>query len=113
MSQIKEGDKLYVITRSDLSPGYQAVQSMHALREFVNDHPDIDSEWYSNSNYLGLLAVKDEYHLDSLIQKANEKGVRVSVFREPDIGDRITAIAMEPSPISKKLCARLPLALSG
>ena len=113
MTQIKEGDKLYIITRSDLSPGYQAVQSIHALREFINDHPDIDNQWYLNSNYIGLLSVKNEYDLKELMNKASAKGIRVSAFREPDIGDAITAIAMEPSPISKKLCANLPLALSG
>lgn len=113
MTQIKEGDKLYIITRSDLSPGYQAVQSIHALREFINDHPEIDNQWYLNSNYLGLLSVKNEYDLKELMIKASAKGIRVSVFREPDIGDAITAIAMEPSRDSKKLCANLPLALSG
>lgn len=113
MSQIKEGDKLYIITRSDLKPGYQGVQSIHALREFIKDHPEADYEWYMNSNYLGWLSVKNEHDLIALMHKASNKGVKVSAFREPDIGNEVTAITLEPSPVSKKLCARLPLALSG
>lgn len=30
--------KLYVITRQDLSPGQQAVQSSHAMTEFIFEH---------------------------------------------------------------------------
>lgn len=86
---------------------------MHALQEFSIQHPDITKEWYSKSNYLGLLSVKDEHDLVVLMCKATGKGIRTAVFREPDIGDQVTAIALEPSPMSKKLCARLPLALSG
>ena len=87
------------------------MQSIHALREFVNDHPDIDREWYSKSNYLGLLSVRDEYCLRELVSKACQFGIRCSVFREPDIGNQITAIALEPGPKTKRLCSRLPLAL--
>jgi hypothetical protein len=77
----------------------------------VNDHPDIDREWYSKSNYLGLLSVKTENELMALFRKACQYGIRCSVFREPDIGDQITAIALEPGPMSKRLCSKLPLAL--
>jgi hypothetical protein len=35
------------------------------------------------------------------------------VFREPDINNEITAIAVEPSEKSRKLCSNLPLALKG
>ena len=101
-----------MITRSDLNPGYQAVQSLHALQEFSVQHPEVTKEWYAKSNYLGLLSVKSEPDLLLLAQKAEAKGIRVSLFREPDIGNAVTAIALEPAPASKKLCARLPLALS-
>jgi hypothetical protein len=77
----------------------------------VNDHPDIDMEWYSKSNYLGLLSVRDEYDLKELVSKACKFGIRYSVFREPDIGNQITAICLAPGPKTKRLCSRLPLAL--
>jgi hypothetical protein len=101
-----------VVTRADLKPGYQAVQSLHALQEFGIQYPEVTKEWYIKSNYLGLLSVKSEQDLLVLAGKASTKGVRISVFKEPDIGNEVTAIALEPSPVSKKLCARLPLALS-
>lgn len=111
--QVKEGDKLYVITRADLDPGYQAVQSMHALRQFTAEHPDIDKAWFEQSNYLGLLSVQNEEELVRLLADANERGIETSVFREPDIDNQMTAIALSPGPKSKKLCSRLPLALRG
>lgn len=111
MTQIKSNDKLYVITRKDLDPGYQGVQSLHALQEFVMQHPIINKEWYSKSNYLGWLAVKDEGELVRLIEKADQQGIAFSVFREPDIDNEITAIALEPGEKSRRLCSNLPLSL--
>ena len=109
---MKEGDKLYLITRSDLKPGYQGVQACHAAFQFCFEHPDFTKEWFEKSNYLGFLSVKNEDELVSLINKAQRYGINFSIFREPDIGNEVTAIALEPSPISKKLCSALPLALS-
>ena len=84
---------------------------MHALREFVKDHPDIDKEWFEKSNYLGFLSVKDEHQLVKLAEQALAKGIKFSIFREPDIDNQITAIAIEPGAKSKKLCAKLQLGL--
>ena len=111
--QVKEGDKLYVITRADLEPGYQAVQSMHALRQFTAEHPEIDKLWFEQSNYLGLLSVTDEKELADLVKQATFHDISFSIFREPDVDNQITAIALAPGPKSKKLCSRLPLALRG
>lgn len=109
--QVKPGDKLYVITRRDLSNGYQAVQSMHALRQFSAEHPEEDKLWYEVSNYLGLLSVENEQELTTLVEKAQSLDIKFSIFREPDIGDQITAIALEPGSRTKKLCNNLQLAL--
>lgn len=100
-----------MITRADLEPGYQAVQSMHALRQFTAEHPERDREWFDNSNYLGLLSVQDEIELNGIIEQAASQNIRFSVFREPDIDNQITAIALEPHPKSKKICSKLKLAL--
>lgn len=94
-----------------MNAGYQAVQSIHAMRQFTAEHPDIDKEWFTNSNYLGLLAAKDESELLEIIRKAALDDIRYSIFREPDVDNAITAIALEPGEKSKRLCSRLPLAL--
>jgi len=85
---------------------------MHAFREFIKDFPEIDDEWYRNSNYLCLLCVRNENELLSLMNYLTKENIKFSVFREPDIGDQVTSIAVEPGKHSKRICCRLPLALS-
>lgn len=63
------------------------------------------------SQYLVFLSVADESALIELIDKFNENGLRVSIFREPDIDNQITAIAVEPSVLTRKLTSNLPLML--
>ena len=88
-----QGEKLYIVTRLDISKGYQAVQSAHALSEFVFEHPSIAKDWHAKSNYLALLSVDTENDLEQLIFKASLLNIKHSIFREPDIGNQITAIA--------------------
>lgn len=87
----------------------QAVQSCHAMREFTEQHPEIDSQWYKASNYLALLAAKDEDKLLSLLNKAEKRGIRTACFREPDLDDAITAIVLEPGVDSKRICGNIRL----
>jgi len=103
--------KLYVITRQDLSPGAQAVQSCHALMQFSCEHPDLGKTWYEQSNTLSLLAVENELQLQQLLFEAQERGIRTAAFNEPDLKNALTAIALEPSPKTRRLVARLPLTL--
>lgn len=100
---------MVVITRSDLSDGYKAVQSTHAAINFTFEHPNRAGPWFQESNYLVLLETVDEKSLKALIRKFELKKLNYTVFREPDIGDQITAIAVEPSKETKKLVRSLPL----
>ena len=68
-------------------------------------------KWHRDSNYLVLLAAKSERDLYKIIEKAEERGIKYKAFREPDLGNAITAIALEPGNESKRLCSSLPLAL--
>ena len=111
MTQIQSNDKLYIITRKDLAPGYQGVQSQHAAFEFAVQHPEITRRWHEVSNYLCFLSVANESELYDLISLAKDQEIKMSVFREPDIDNAITAIALEPGEKSKALCSRLSLAL--
>jgi hypothetical protein len=102
-----------VIVRADLSPGYQLVQSNHALVDFLIRFPHEASEWHKSSNYIAALQTRDENHLMRVAADLMKKRVKHVVVREPDIGDQITAIAVEPGEITRKVCSRLPLALKG
>jgi hypothetical protein len=102
---------LYVVTREDISAGYQGVQSIHAAMQFAFEHPDINKEWFEKSNYLGFLSVPNEYALNELVEKALLLDIKVSVFKEPDIDNQVTAIALAPGVKTKKLCSNLCLAL--
>jgi len=91
--------------------GYQGVQSIHAAIQFAMEHPDINKEWFEKSNYLGFLSVANESELNKVIDKAICKGIQYSIFREPDIGNEITAIALAPGVKTRKLCSNFKLAL--
>jgi peptidyl-tRNA hydrolase len=101
--------KLYLVTRQDLPPGVQAVQSCHALRQFGAECPDVDKKWFEESNTLAFLSVPDERELGVLYKKAVTRRLPVAAFREPDLENALTAIALGPSCAS--LTKGLPLAL--
>lgn len=102
--------KLTIVTRKDITPGYQLVQSCHSIIQFTFEHPEIAKEWYKDP-YLAVLSTQDENSLKELIKKAKEKDIKVSVFREPDIDNAITAIVLESSDATRRLTSSLPLAL--
>jgi len=102
--------KLHLVTRSDLPAGPQAVQAVHALREFIREHPEEDRVWYEKSNTIAFLAVQDEASLQDLLARARIQGIPASGFKEPDRDNELTAVAIGPS--GKRLCRRLPLALA-
>ena len=103
--------KLFLVVRADLSPGQQAVQAAHALREWTETYEALDAAWYASSNTLALLSVPDEEGLRSLIMKAWKEGHAVATFSEPDLDGKMTAIAIEPA--GWRVCKGLPLALGG
>lgn len=103
-------DKLYLVTHEDLVPGQQAVQAAHALRLFVQEHPEVDSAWYEKSNTLAFLSAPNLEALGVLRDRALHRGIPVSSFHEPDRDNELTAIAIGPQ--GKKITRGLSLALS-
>ncbi len=99
--------RLYIISRADMSPGQQAVQGDHALTEFIFDHMAVAAAWRRESNTIARLEARDEKHLLALYEAAAWKRVPVSLFREPepwveagyvpDKPDAVTAIVIAPS----------------
>ena len=51
--------KLYVIVRDDLTVGSKVAQGIHAVRQFVDEHPQEDQAWYRDSNTIVVLKVPD------------------------------------------------------
>lgn len=103
--------KVIVVTRQDLEPGYQLVQSVHSAFDFSLEFPEVTKDWNTQSNYLACLAAKDEASLFTLISKLEAKGIQHTVFREPDIDNQVTAVAIAPGETSRKLTSNYPLAL--
>lgn len=79
--------------------------------QFNMEHSSTAVEWFEKSNYLCMLAVANEKELYSLICKAKELNIKISIFKEPDIDNEVTAIALAPGIESKELCKNIKLAL--
>jgi len=103
-------ERLYIITRSDLTTQYQIPQTIHAAMDFATEFPIEYAEWHKNSNTLVVLSVATEQDLHRLIEKLKAKGFRFTIFREPDIDNAITSICLVPGAGIRKACSGIPLA---
>jgi peptidyl-tRNA hydrolase len=92
-----------------LSPGYQTVQSAHAVAEFAHTRPLEFKKWREEGNYLICLAVKDLIALNEFMETLQTKGIDYITFYEPDI-EEITAIVLSPSTEADKAVGAIPLA---
>ena len=81
--------KLYVITRKDLSKSQQAVQAGHALAEYLLNNRL--TNW--DNGTLVYLKVNNEGELKRLTNDLNWSNIPHVSFKEPDIGNQLTAIA--------------------
>ena len=108
MKQIDE-TKLVVITRSDISPGYQAVQSTHSIADFAFEFPDTFLKWKMESNSIICLSVPNEIELKKLFDKFKDLTPSV-IFYEPDV-DEMTSICLYGTPEIRKKLRSLPLLL--
>jgi hypothetical protein len=80
-------EMLYVLVRKDLSPEQQAVQAGHAVAEHL-----LNGYRWPNGTLI-YLGVKNQNTLRRWRDKLNDLNIPFSVFREPDIGNEITALA--------------------
>jgi len=95
-----------------LIPGSQAIQASHAVIQFIFEHPEIANDWYNISQYLVFLSVKNQEELLELAEKLRWKEILFSEFREPDLDNEVTAIALEPSNEARKVVSSMPLLLN-
>lgn len=82
-------ERMYVLVRKDLPKNYQAVQAGHALAEFLLGQPFLS--WKNGT--LIYLGVRNENELLEWGEKLDALDKKWSGFREPDIGNQMTAIA--------------------
>ena len=88
--------------------GYQAVQASHSIAYFAIDYREEFERWHETSQYMVSLGAKDENHLKELIKLADGKGIKMSVFIEPDLDNQITSITLEPCEAARKMTSSLP-----
>jgi hypothetical protein len=100
--------KLRLLTRADLPPGAQASQLVHATAQFFYEHNERARKWYEESNTVVLLSAADEPALHQVLLALPY--ARISRVREPDLGDALTALALDPY-IPRRHTAKFPLAL--
>ena len=101
-------NKLYVVTRRDLSPGYQIVQSCHAVESFARAFPwEVDFHLKVGDTMV-CLAARNESDLFELFVIMKATGASTIAFWEPDINE-YTAFAVAPSDYHYML-GHLPLA---
>lgn len=87
------------------------MQPAHALAQFAIEHHSEFVDWQNFHKNLIVLSVEDESSLSKLLLQAQMKNIKVSAFREPDVKDQLTAIALEPSEETYSLTGNLNLAL--
>lgn len=68
------------------------MQSCHAAIEAAKAYPDR----LEPHPHLVLCAVENEQELQNAYAQLTSQGIRLQAFREPDIGNQLTAIASEP-----------------
>ena len=81
------------------------------MAHFIFQNPEISRAWSEQSDFLAILSVKDEQALELLRHCCIQQDILIADFREPDIGDELTAIALEPCEAAQRLTAGLPLAM--
>ena len=89
-SMMKSKNKrLYVLIDKSLEPVYGCVQGGHAVAQWLLEHPE--QKW--NNSYLIYLRC----NLYSMQRRLIRIGKDFSIFKEPDLNNKITAIACEDS----------------
>lgn len=83
--------RLYVLTSSNLKPVYACVQGAHAVAQYLLEHKEDSDSW--KNEYLIFLKA----NVGLWERKLRQSGRDFSIFREPDLGNKVTAIALEDS----------------
>lgn len=85
-------ERLYTITRKDISFGQKVVQSNHVSNQYLIEHDPHKKNIWNNGSII-CLELGNEKSLKRWIKKLDSKEVKYSIFREPDMNNEITGIA--------------------
>lgn len=83
---------VYIIVREDLSKPQQIVQSSHAAIEAARFYLTENSK----HPFVIVCGIPSEEYFQEIFQYLECKSIKFQIFREPDIGNKITAIATQP-----------------
>jgi hypothetical protein len=87
-------NKLYVVTRSDLPLGDQAVQAGHAVAKYLLEFiPRKAKNPLWENETLVYLVVEDLQHFDMLIRRLRSQFYQFVIWFEPDLNGELTALA--------------------
>ena len=79
--------RLYVLIDKNLDPVYGCVQGGHVVAQWLLEHPD---QTWNNSYLIYLYADVERWK-----QRLSYEGLDVSEFIEPDLGNKLTALAIQ------------------
>ena len=87
-----------------MSVGYQAVQSAHAVADLLVQYPEETRQWHKDSNTIVLLSVPTEKDLFNTAKALRASKIVHIEFREPDIGNALTSLALLPNEAATQFC---------
>lgn len=96
----QQDKRLYVLISDQLEPIYGAVQGGHAIAQWLIEHSD-NMYWKNNT------VVYLSCDIQSMLRRLKDDDT--SIFREPDLGNIITAIAVVETPYNAKVFKKLKL----
>lgn len=97
--------KLYTVVPEDLSPGDKIAQTGHGVAAYFAHEPEQAMAWQLADRNIVCLQAPD---LPELAERLEARGCSVARFTEPDMADRLTAIAV--SDAGARWLSHLPLA---
>lgn len=86
-------------------------QAMHAAIDLCMKNPELMRDWWDNSNTVVVMECASQDELFKIENKAIARGIKYDLFREPDMDNEATAIAMFPCDEARKITSNYRLAL--